>query len=224
MKMHRLIIACVVVIFGAQARDNYREIHNEKEFFRRLDRSPFSAVLFINEARNDKEMLRKMRSLKREFENVSKSRFYAEGDLQFSSVDLDRRKLESLDREFKVQEIPTILLFKYSVPIKDEDGNVIVLSGFSQEEDIKAFIDENLRDDIEEGMQRRAQIKEDAREQRIADREAYGGGYVSFGVGFQGSGYGYGYYPYYSPFYNYGYYGYPDYYPSVNFGLTVPLR
>lgn len=210
-----------------KARDYYKVIKKDKEFYRVIKNAPFVVALFMSldkHSPNREEVLQQ----RSDFGYVSSKRFYSDGDVLFMIVDLSKRGLETLAKTFKISQSPTILLFEYEVPVKNKEGELITLKGFADDQSIDSFIDDFLGSSIEDYIQRKAEIRQEQRERFEAAQE-YNRPSLYYGIGFPGGGYG-GYpacdysWPYNTGYgYNCGNWGYYYGYPSFNFGVNVPL-
>jgi len=205
------------------AREDYKVIKKEKVFFNRLHDYPFIVALFISLDKRDPSK-DKNNQQKNEFMYASGDRFYTQANVQFLLIDMQRKELNSLASTFKVNQLPSIILFKDGNPLRNNNKKLIVLTGFSNEDTIKDFIDRNLAKDIEKYSDWLDQIRKDEQRQREIDRENYRP-YLNYSIGFPGYGYpacNYGW-PYNTGYgYNCGNYGYCGY-PSFSFGVNVPL-
>jgi len=181
-----------------------KEIRKEKEFYKRIEREPFSVVMFYKENKSDPVWQRNLHKQKNNFRQVSNSGLYRNGDVQFLEVDVSNKRLINLPGEFHLSKLPAFMLFKYGKSVRAKDTMRATLAGFSKQQEIKNFINKYLRNQIQDYIESQAERKAEDRARREAS-----GTFFTYGVG----------YPYYDPlFYDYPYY-YPG--PSVGFGVSV---
>ena len=203
--MSRIMFAlwCLLVggsVFQGLHADSYREIKKEREFYKKIEKAPFSIGMFYVDDREDRAWQRTMDQQKRDFRRLSKSELYQQADFRFIGIDVGRQGLHELDTDFTIETLPSFILFNYGRPLRDDANNLITLVGFKTEQEIKNFINEHLRTAIEKYIQ-------DVAERR-AEQRAWSAAYLGWPY------YGYGW-PYY------GGYGYGYGYPGVGFGFSV---
>lgn len=181
-----------------------REIRNEHEFYKRIERGPFSVVMFYKENKHDEVWQSNLHKQKSNFKQVSNSGLYRNGDVQFLEVNVANHKLINLSNDYYVTKVPAFMLFKYGKPIRAKNTLQAMLTGFSKQQELKNFINKYLRDQIEDYIEEQAEIKAEDRARREAS-----GTFFTYGVGY--------------PYYDSWYYGGPYYYggPSVGFGVSV---
>lgn len=185
-----------------------REIRKEHDFYKRIEREPFSVVLFYKEKKHDSLWQQNLHKQKNNFHAVSNAELYRNGDVQFLEVNVGNKRLINLVSDYHVSRLPAIMLFKFGKPVRSsKDTMRVSLFGFSKQEDIKNFINRYLRNQIHDYIESQAERKAEDRARREAS-----GTFLTYGVG----------YPYYDPWY-YPYYPGPYYYPgpSIGFGVSV---
>ncbi|MCX5922036.1 MAG: hypothetical protein NTX86_01780 [Candidatus Dependentiae bacterium] len=170
--------------------DFVKEMSKEKEFYKKIERAPFSIGMFYFEDKMDCNWQRNIARQKRDFRLASRSRIYHDGNMRFLGLDLSKRGLEGLDDEFEVDIMPAFVLFKHGKPLRDANKKVIKLVGFVEDTAIKKFINRHLRPAIENYIEKEAERK--AQERALNAAYFYGGwpyyggyngGCAGFGVG-----------------------------------------
>jgi|SRR5581483_7761514 len=206
-----LIIILSMLVHGTiRTKESFRVIRREKDLYKALKQSPFVVALFITLDKKDPNKNR-MFQQKSDFAYVGSKRFYQDGNVQFLIIDVSRSDLNNVARVFHVTQLPTIILFKYDLPLINKEEKLIRLKGFSDAHAIDSFIDDNLGDYIDEYIEQMAQIRQEERE-RLEEMQQYNNSGVYFGVGFPGWWGGYPACNYSWPYntgygYNCGYYG-----------------
>lgn len=159
------------------------------------------AVLMLykedKDTRKDKKMTEDLRYLKETFKAVSSDDFYKESDLSFLTSNVAKKELVDLPEKLGVKQLPAFVLFQDGKAIRGADGQKLILSGFVARDALQGFIDQNLKDELEDVIEEKAEIRK--RELEEARIRSYYAPQVYFGLGY---GYPYGYYGY-----PYGYYG-----------------
>lgn len=208
-----LLLSIGILSTSLYAREHVINVKNQESFFNKVQGVPHAVVLFYLEDKDDKDWHENIKMLLKEYKMVSDSPFYRGSRLRFIAVDIGKKGINDLEDEFGIRTVPSFVLFKSGIPVRNDANQIVVLSGFATQERIKEFIQKYLREDLEEQFRLEAERREEL-------RDSYQGS-LYFGVG-----YPYGYWGPYSPYYGWGYpYGYyGGYYgPGFGFGMSVPF-
>lgn len=153
-----------------------------------LMKRPLAVALFYKEdktTRKNKALRKKIDQLERLFSTIGKQGYYRNGGVQFIKANIKYDTIKELAESFSIIKLPSFILFKKGVPLKDKKDNPIVLTGWPTYEQLEDFIRDHLEKDIEKNIKRRA---EQLRRLREAERWSY---------------------LYYRPYFSWGWGGYP---------------
>lgn len=173
-----------------------------KQFDTLRDKKPFTVVMFYykHKKKDDRAIGRGIHfdertdvsGLYRLFDDMSAERLYRDGNVQFVRINIADKDCSDVATDFGVGRVPAWILFNRGMPVRTKQGKVEVLAGDTVTyKSLRSFIDQGLRDDIEDYLERKSKARE--------DRDRDSGAAVYFGYG---AGYGYPYYGY--PYYGYG--------------------
>ena len=211
-----IMITFLIGVYVLLQAEHVAQVKSQQSFYSKVHENPFAIVFFYVEDKKDKPWTEKIRKTMREFKAVSDSIYYRNARLRFVAINVGKKELGDLEKEFGIHEIPAFMLFKSGVPVRNDRQQIIALSGFASRDRLKRFINDHLQDDLEEQIRIQFERQEELRD--ASDSSVY------FGVGYP---YGYWgpydpYYPYYYGNYGYPYGGYSNYYaPGVGFGFTT---
>jgi hypothetical protein len=216
MQRVRIGIVLMIAFTALSARQHVVEPNTQNSFYQKVQERPFAIVLFYLEDKADKQWTQEVKYAMHEFKAASESSYYRNVGLRFLAINIGKKKINDLEKEYGIQEVPAYVLFKAGNPVKDENQKIILLSGAASREDLKTFIKENLQGDLEEQLRINYERRQDL--ENMYRGSAYFGTYYPYNY--------WGpydpYYPYYygSYGYPYGYYG--NYYaPGAGFGFSV---
>ena len=132
----RLLVLCIFSFMPhvLSAKIAYREIHKVKEFDKRLQRYPFTIVLFVKGNHYDAI---------NEFAFAADQQKYKDNDVQFLLVDISKKGLGVLKESYRIAIEPSILLFSNGSSIKNTQHTAVSLSQFTWQ-DIDDFINDYL--------------------------------------------------------------------------------
>lgn len=206
---------------SVDAREGYREIRRGKEFYSALEKNAYVIMLFVSEDTKNREMMDNIRQLKREFARSAKNDFFRAGGLQFYVINVAKNEFASIADRYRLVDLPAFVLFEYGIALREGNKNLVQTNGYLDSRQINRFINYYFKNDFEDAIRRKAELQEEARQEREraeAFEESRPSAYFSYGIGFPGYYPGYWGYPY-QP---YGYWN--GYGPSFGFGVTVPIR
>lgn len=187
-----------------------KDIRNENEFYKKIQHSPFTVAMFYKDNKADRIWHNNLALQRRNFKTLSREGFYRNGDVQFFQVDIAKKHLTNIKTDFRVTNVPAVILFNYGKVVRDANNEPAILVDkkfpFLRPDTMKKFINSYLRENIEDYIEQNT-------ERKVEDRilRDYSG-YITYGAGFQT-------WPYYAPYYG----GYGGYYggPGVGFGVSV---
>ncbi len=193
-------LAGLKVTFIAMART--RGIASSEKFYKTLEKrtkegfASLSVVMFYRLdstlKKEDLATYNQMQEIGRTFEQVSLMHQFKDADVQFLQVNLAKGKTEDLKYDFNIATLPTFILFKDGVPLRNAKQAKIQLTGFVGQNELYTFINTHFERDIKNILNAKQTTLAERREQRDY------GPRVGFSFGFGGYPYGYGYgYPYY---------------------------
>jgi hypothetical protein len=168
------------------AKTSYREINKIKDFDKRLQKTPFTVVLFTPSNQYD---------ALNEFNFAADQQKYKDNDVQFLLVNTSKKGLDILKHVYRASVQPSIILFNNGISVKNTQNNIAYLSQFTWQ-DIDDFINDYLGQDIQEYSQRKIE-----RMQECSENDPY---YPSWKLGLPWYG------PYYPP------YGWDPYWYGTN--------
>lgn len=214
MKVLRLLIkmfVCLVVLKMLMSNVQARmcKVRTPDQFYRCLNQRSLAVVLFYKDHRRIKmpqELRAKFCSQMGTFDRMSRMRWYIEGDLALVAVNMAYDCLLSVADSYRVEKVPTYLLFKHGQVVRDAYGSIARLSGFVSRDVLESFIDQYMRRDLqsnnEQASEDRAIAAEEARLRYMYYAPymywgwagwpycgCYPGGYCGYGCG---GGYGWG--------------------------------
>ncbi|MDR3550235.1 MAG: hypothetical protein P4L31_02390 [Candidatus Babeliales bacterium] len=186
------------------------DIKNENDFYKKIQRSPFTVAMFYKDDKANRAWHNNLAVQKRNFKKLSREGFYRNGDVQFLEADITRKHLAHIKTDFRITDVPAMLLFNYGKVVRNADNEPALLVdknlSFLRPDSMRKFINSYLREDIEDYIEQNT-------ERKVEDRilRDYSG-YITYGAGVQP-------WPYYAPYYG----GYGGYYggPGVGFGVSV---
>lgn len=192
------LIAILIMSSVSLVHARIKEINNARKFDVRMEETPFGVVLFYCNDKVDKKTQLMIRHLKRDMQYVVQAEgLYQNARVSLLAVDVAHDNLDAVASQFRVDNYPTILLFKGGVPVKNKEGKIVALRGFATRAAIRAFIDKNMRDDVMNFMEDKYERSQRAQMDRTHI-------YFSYGMTLPASvQYAYPYY--YSPDPYYGY-------------------
>ncbi len=181
-------------------------VRSTDKFYRKINKYDLAVVMFykVDKAtrKDDPDLYKRIKNLGRMFKATSRMMLYKEANVLFIQVNVAKRsELNDLAQEFNVKQFPTFLLFKNSVPLRDKNKNIITLTGLVLRQALKNFIDKHLKDDIEDIIEEKAEIRKRRLEEARLRSYYYGS--------------------YYSPYYHYPYYYHPYSYGHIGFGFCL---
>ena len=188
------------------ARAVYRAVPNERVMYHCIETAPFAAVLFYKETKEDfkdKQAHADLVNLKQILKNLTHVIDYNKADGAFIVVNVGHGTYLQVFDDYDIKKLPAILLFSNGVPIKDDNNQVVQLTGELSYAKIREFIDAHLKDDIVDRIQEKKQIK---LEQEEKEREDFARSL-----------------PYWYYDYGWPYYGWFPYYraPGIYFGIGM---
>ena len=193
-------IAALVVLFSGSMIAKVTSVKSEGKWGRKLDKEPFTVALFFEEMKGmDKAQKREINRLEDMFNQTSRGDLYRDGKVGFAKVNVAREKLSQLDDQFGISRLPAFVLFKNGQPVRDRMNRIATLSGLANRAQLKSFIDEHLKKDINKYIDERHERLRRRSEEREYRRDYYPGAYWYGGY----PGYYWGY-----PYYGFGHHGY----------------
>ena len=200
-----VFLSAVKITLIMQAR--MRKVRSSDSFYSSLDRSPLNVVMFYNldkkMRKTDPSTYNHMKRANTILKELSRSRYYRVGDVQFISINVAKSDLLSLANSLNVKTFPTYILYKDDKAVSVKAGSAR-LTGFIGKQQLREFINKHFEQSIEKIIERKKELAELARLTR-----PYWGWY---------GGYGYPYWGWYGYPYRYGYYGYgPGF--GISFGF-----
>jgi hypothetical protein len=208
MKMLRFVGFLIFVlvpttIFG---RAVYRAVPNERVMYHCIETAPFAAVLFYKETKQDfkdKQAHADLVNLKNIFKDLTHVIDYNKADGAFLAVNVGHGTYLQVFDDYSIKEMPALLLFSNGTVIRDENNQVMQLTGELSYTKMREFIDAHLKDDITDLIQEKKNIK---REQEEKEREEFARSL-----------------PYWYYDYGWPYYGWFPYYrtPGIYFGIGM---
>lgn len=181
------------------------EVRSERKFSDKLMKHRLAVAMFYRDdkvIREDIQVGRLIDKIERIFDSLGKWGRYQDGDVIFLSVNVAKGNLDELADAYNITKLPAFLLFKNGVPLRDDQGKVIMWLPFLSEVTERAlstFIEKHLQADIDRNIRDRA---EELRRRREA-----------------AAWWAYYYGPYYGPYWGYGPYYYGRPYGYVGFGI-----
>jgi len=195
-----ILLFCGQVFLDARPHKRLVDLKSGNNFYKHIGASELAVVLFygkdIRKNRHSRHSGSRQDnyrgpnydgdgSIERIFEGMSQVPRFKEGRVRFIMVNIEREKLSSIADDFRVEVIPTVMIFEDGKPIV-KDRKSAMLEGDISSEQLRSFIDENCGTRISTIIHDRAEARREAAERS----------YYYWGMG----------YPYY--YWNYPYYGY----------------
>jgi hypothetical protein len=171
-----------------------KKASSSKKLYQLLAQAPYSLVVFYDrgkEALKDATIKQNILDLETMLIMLSKSPFYEGADLQIIRVDTSQKDMADAIEEFAIDVVPTFMIFLGRQPKNER------LTGFAYRPAVMAFIDQNLKEEMNRYMQKKEEQWQ--RELEIARIGAYNRAYL-WGPYWNAYWYG-GYFPYwYGPY------------------------
>ena len=177
---------------------------SERTFDRLIVRNDLVVAMFYessSELRKDRAERKRIQRFERMFKNLSNRSRYKETKVAFLRVNVAKKGMADVAQEYGIEEVPAFVLFDGGELIEVAAGKPTKLVGYVSRHQLQEFIEQNLKDEIDEVLKEKEERRRRRREEAV-ERSYY---------------YGYGYSPYYSPYY-YGY-GFSPYYGGYGLGL-----
>jgi hypothetical protein len=130
---------------------------SEKDFFNRLERERLAVVLFSLDDAEDRQWQVNMNNARREFDAASKTGLYGQAGVEFIEANASKKKLVDVDDSYDVVDMPTVMLFRRGVPYRNKDGSYVSRAGFMTDDNIRTFINEHMKSDIQDEIKRRSE-------------------------------------------------------------------
>jgi hypothetical protein len=187
--VERCIMVCMIVGLIGSASSNTlifsraEQVASVSSFDRTIARHPFAVGIFTQE--------REIYAM----QSLFMQPIYRQAGLAFIEINLLKNRLQPLKERYGVTQTPTLLIFKYGIPIADTQGNPVQFTGNLSEGAVRAFIDKNLGEDLQDAV-KQARKERRERERSRAFMPSFGCGYPYYEGGYPYWGWGYGYYPF----------------------------
>lgn len=192
MKKIKLALGVMLsVCFAIAAKE--KKATSSARLYRMLAQAPYSLVVFYDRSKEilkDKTTKQNILDLESMIHFLNKSPFYAGSDLQIIRVDVAQKGFDEAIKKFSIEVVPTFMIFL------GQQSKSERLTGFAYRPAVMAFIDRNLKEEMNQYMKKKKEQQQ--RELEVARINAYNRAYL---WGPYWNAYWYGGYPYwYGPY------------------------
>lgn len=166
----RILMVYLLFITSNVVSAYVEKVHSECQFYRTINKRSLALVFLYNqdkEARKDLRLKNKVCASLACLERMSRLPWYQDGDCIFIAINVTTQDLRSLTASLGVTRLPAYMLFYNSVPVRNDQGQAVRLTGFVPRNLLESFIDRyvggTLEDNVKERAEQRRIAREDAR-------------------------------------------------------------
>ncbi len=167
-RLHGTLFLCMLSLMMTQSLlGRTCRAHSADNLFRLMNRYPLALCLFYYDraCQYGNCTQAAFASQLGVFEHLSRLRKYIDGGLLCIRVPVHTCSLYDIIDEYRLHYLPAFLLFRYSVPIRDQGGHVCALYGHQSMLNLEQYIDQHCKKTIYRNIRQREEERRIEREE-----------------------------------------------------------